>query len=76
MPYRMMVYYAYTYMRIIKEHKVGVLVDDYQPKTMAKVIKNLLNDALLLLEIKENQQKAKEVLCWEKESKKLDKYFK
>jgi glycosyltransferase involved in cell wall biosynthesis len=62
--------------RIIKEHKVGVLVDDYQPKTIAKVIKNLLNDALLLLEIKENQQKAKEVLCWEKESKKLDKYFK
>lgn len=62
--------------RIIKEHKVGVLVDDYQPKTIAKVIKNLLNDALLLLEIKENQQKAKEVLCWEKESEKLDKYFK
>jgi glycosyltransferase involved in cell wall biosynthesis len=62
--------------RIIKEHKVGVLVDDYQPKTIAKIINNLLNDELLLSEIKENQQKAKEVLCWEKESKKLDKYFK
>ena len=62
--------------RIIKEHNVGVLVDDYQPKTIAKVIKNLLNDELLLSEIKENQQKAKEVLCWEKESKKLDNYFK
>lgn len=62
--------------RIIKEHNVGVLVDDYQPKTIAKVIKNLLNDELLLSEIKENQQKAKEVLCWEKESKKLDTYFK
>ena len=62
--------------RVIKEHKVGVLVDDYQPKTIAKIIKNLLNDELLLSEIKENQQKAKEILCWEKESKKLDKYFK
>ena len=62
--------------RIVKKHKVGVLVDDYNPKTIAKAIKNLLNDDLLLLNIRENQKKAKAVLCWEKESKKLDHYFK
>jgi glycosyltransferase involved in cell wall biosynthesis len=62
--------------RIIKEYKVGVLVDDYDPKTIANAINNLLADAFLLAEIKENQQKAKEVLCWESECKKLDNYFK
>ena len=62
--------------RIIKKHKVGVLVDDYEPKTIAKAINNLLNDEVLLSEIKEHQRKAKDILCWEKESKKLDNYFK
>tara|TARA_R110002049_G_scaffold268074_1_gene444563 strand:+ start:154 stop:1251 length:1098 start_codon:yes stop_codon:yes gene_type:complete len=62
--------------RIVNEYKVGILVDDYQPENIAKSINNLLNDESLLLEIKRNQQKAKEVLCWEIESKKLDNYFK
>ena len=62
--------------RIIKEYKVGVLIDNYEPKTIANAINTLLADALLLSEIKENQQKAKEVLCWESECKKLDNYFK
>ncbi|MFY9242925.1 MAG: glycosyltransferase [Polaribacter sp.] len=62
--------------RIVNEYKVGVLVDDYSPETIAKSIHTLLNDKTLLLEIKENQQKAKEILCWEIESKKLDNYFK
>ena len=62
--------------RIIEEHKVGVIVDDYSPEKIALAINNLLNDAVLLSEIKENQQKAKELLCWEKESEKLDNYFK
>ena len=62
--------------RIINEYKVGVLVDDYQPENIAKSINNLLNDKVLLAEIKQNQQKAKEVLCWEIERKKLDNYFK
>lgn len=62
--------------RIIKEHKVGVIIDDYSPEKIALAIKNLLNDEALLSEIKVNQQKAKEILCWEKESKKLDNYFK
>lgn len=43
--------------RIINEYKVGVLVEDYHPKTIAKTIENLLNNRALLSEIKENQQK-------------------
>lgn len=62
--------------RIINKYKVGVLVDNYESKTIAKAINNLLKDEVLLSEIKKNQQKAKDVLCWEKESKKLDNYFK
>ena len=62
--------------RIINKYKVGVLVNDYQPETIANAIKKLLKDDVLLSEIKENQQKAKDILCWEKESEKLDNYFK
>jgi len=62
--------------RIVKKYKVGVLVDNYQPQTIAEAVNNLLNNQILLSEIKENQQKAKEVLCWEIECKKLDNYFK
>ncbi len=61
--------------RIIKEYEVGVMVDDYTPESISEAIKSLLNDSELLAKIKKNQQKAKEVLCWEIESKKLDSYF-
>ena len=62
--------------KIINAYKVGVLVEDYKPETIAKTIHNLLKDKTLLSKIKDNQQKAKKVLCWEIESKKLDNYFK
>jgi hypothetical protein len=52
------------------------LVEDYKPETIARTIHNLLKDKTLLSKIKDNQQKAKKVLCWEIESKKLDNYFK
>lgn len=61
---------------IIKEYNVGVIVKNYTPKEIAFTISNLLNNPLLLAEIKECQRKAAPILCWEKESKKLDKYFK
>ena len=61
--------------RIVNKYNVGVLVDDYQPETIAKTIKELLSNKQLLTQIKTNQQKAKEILCWEKEQQKLDQYF-
>lgn len=62
--------------RIINEYKVGVIIPDYSPKNIAKTINNLLENKELLAQIKENQQSAKEELCWENEQKKLDFYFK
>lgn len=60
---------------IINEYKVGVIVENYTPKAIATAIQDLLNDENKMLAIKQNQQKASEVLCWEKEQQKLDIYF-
>ncbi|KGL62789.1 glycosyltransferase [Polaribacter sp. Hel1_85] len=62
--------------RIINQYKVGVMVDDYSPEKIAKKINEVLGDESLLSEIKKNQRATKEILCWETEAKKLDKYFK
>ena len=62
--------------KIINQYDVGVIVKNYEPITIAKVIKELLNDKELLLKIKKNQKNAKKDLCWEKEQIKLDNYFK
>ncbi|MGB0879413.1 MAG: glycosyltransferase [Polaribacter sp.] len=61
--------------KVIKEYKVGVTVKDYSPKEIAEKINKVLLSPNLIAEIKENQKAAKEILCWEKESKKLDVYF-
>ena len=62
--------------KIINNYKVGVIVEDYQPKTIAKAINNLLNNTDLLNSIKANQLKAQKDLCWEIEQEKLKNYFK
>jgi len=62
--------------KIISKYDVGEMVDDYSPETIAKVVSNLLKNKGRLDEIKRNQKKAKEILCWEKESKKLNQFFK
>ena len=61
--------------KIIKEYNVGVIVKDYTPKEIAFTIQSLLNSPALINKIKENQKKVAPILCWEKESRKLDKYF-
>ena len=62
--------------KIINDYKVGVLVKDYDPKTIANTIYKLLTDVDLLMNIKKNQQKAQQILCWEKEQEKLDYFYK
>ncbi len=61
--------------RIVKNYKVGVVVEDYTPKSIAKAVIELESNKQLLAQIKENQQKAKEILCWEKEQLKLAQFF-
>jgi len=62
--------------RVVKAYKVGVVVEDYAPETIAKAIKELLNNTELYQQIKQSQQKAKNVFCWGKEQRKIDNYFK
>jgi len=62
--------------KIINTYKVGLIVEDYSPKKIAATINTILKNSDLISEIKENQRKAKEILCWEEEVKKLDYYFK
>jgi len=62
--------------RVVKEHNVGVVVKDYAPETIAKAIKELLNNKELYDKIKFHQQKAKNLFCWEQEQEQLDNYFK
>lgn len=61
--------------KIIKKYKVGLMVDDYSPEKIAEKVNELLNNPSLVSKIKQHQKIAKEILCWEKESKKLDIYF-
>lgn len=61
--------------KVIKEYKLGVSIDNYQPKTIANAVEELLNNKELYKEIKNNQQKVKEQFCWEQEKQLLDNYF-
>ena len=61
--------------KIIEQHKVGILIDNYYPKHIAETVITLLDDEKLRESIIEHQFKAKKELCWEKESEKLNKYF-
>ena len=61
--------------KVIKTYKVGLIVEDYSPEKIATTINTILNNPDLISEIKENQRRAKEILCWEEEVKKLDNYF-
>lgn len=60
---------------VVKNHNVGIVVENYEPKTIAKAIEKLLGDTELYQQIKLNQQKAKNEFCWENEQQLLENYF-
>ncbi len=62
--------------KLVTHYKVGEVVANYKPATIAKSIQNLLEDRAYYQQIKENQQKAKRELCWEQEKQLLNNYFK
>lgn len=62
--------------KIVEENKVGLVIDNYEPHHIAIMIKRLLNDEELISEIKTNQEKCKNKLCWENDVKVLDTFFK
>lgn len=61
--------------RIIRQYKVGMIVEDFLPQSVAEVINKLLNDSQLYNKLKNNCKVAAEELCWENEEKVLEEIY-
>ncbi|MGB8192011.1 MAG: glycosyltransferase, partial [Chitinophagaceae bacterium] len=61
--------------KINNEFEVGVLIEDLQPATISKAINTLLENKELYSRIKMNCNRAKYVLNWQEEEKKLVKFY-
>ena len=58
--------------RIVQQWDIGLLVHEDDAKSVADAVMELRNDKSLYDRLKKNMGKAKEELCWEKESLKLN----
>ena len=61
--------------KIVEKYKIGLVIENHDPKIIANHLNRLLQDKNLRNEIIENQKAIKKEYCWEKESKLLDNYF-
>lgn len=59
------------YKAINDEHNIAFLIDDVEISTIANAINCLLNDEVLYNNLKTNTVKARNILCWQNEEKKL-----
>lgn len=59
------------YKKINDEHEVAVLINDLQISSIADGVNKLLKDEMLYTELKQNCLKARQVLNWQQEEKKL-----
>jgi len=64
------------YKMINEEFEVAVLVDDLQPATLKTAIAKLLDDGNLYNRLQQNCLKARQILNWQNEEKKLLAFFK
>lgn len=58
--------------KIIEIYQVGECISSHKPKEIAMHIQNMLNDDIKYSYYIENEKKAKKILCWEEEKKKLE----
>ena len=63
------------YSKINIQFEVAVLIDDLAPKKIAESINNLLTDEVLYNKLKSNCLKARQVLNWQHEEKKLLSFY-
>jgi len=63
------------YRKINSQFEVAVLLDDISPKRIAEALNNLLMDDVLYKRLKENCLKARELLNWQQEEKKLISFY-
>lgn len=59
------------YIRLNREFEVAVLIEDPDPKRIADAVNNLLRDDVLYQRLRDNCLKARQVLNWQQEEKKL-----
>lgn len=59
------------YVKLNQQFEVAVLLDDTNPERIANTVNNLLHNDVLYLRLKENCLKARQVLNWQQEEKKL-----
>jgi glycosyltransferase involved in cell wall biosynthesis len=64
------------YKKINDEFEVAVLVDDLQPATLKSAIDKLLNDEQYNERLRQNCLKARQILNWQNEEKKLLEFYK
>jgi glycosyltransferase involved in cell wall biosynthesis len=64
------------YRKLNDEYHVAILVDDIEPKTIADSINNLMRNSVLLEQLRQNCIRAREILSWQNEEKKLIRFYK
>lgn len=64
------------YKNINEDFEVAVLIDDLQTNTIAAALNRLLNDEELYHRLQQNCLKAREILNWQNEEKRLDDFYK
>jgi glycosyltransferase involved in cell wall biosynthesis len=63
------------YRKINKQFEIAVLLDDISPRKIAEAINNLLTDDVVYQKLKNNCRKAREILNWQQEEKKLIHFY-
>jgi glycosyltransferase involved in cell wall biosynthesis len=63
------------YVNINEEFEVALLVNDIKPETLSNALNTLLTNSVLYNKLKENTLKAREVLNWQTEEKKLIQFW-
>ena len=63
------------YKKLNDRYHVAVVVRDIEPKTIADSVNNLMNNDVLLEQLRQNCKKAREELNWQNEEKKLIDFY-
>ena len=63
------------YRKINNQFEIAILLNDISPKRIAEALNNLLTDDVLYKRLKENCLKARAVLNWQQEEKKLVSFY-
>jgi len=61
--------------KIIDDYKIGMTIEDHNPKHIGEKINDMLSDEKRFAQWKENSKLATQELCWENEEKQLLKVF-